>query len=1092
MVWAPSIRRVRFFLVILAMTLVGVLVAQAQPLPILQPMFPVAGQDAVDVTSAIVIRAPAPVDPASVTTFFPNAAPNGWRPLTPTVLVLRDDLAATTPREIWHRFAVHGTTTFDDERTIRWKPARLLPRTTYRCVASGVILDAGSGGIQCQPLEYTFTTTRPVVSVRASTLDSHRVITCHQPIYVQFKDPLPNPASAHAIIDVEEHREDGTWTPVAVHIVLGTASTTIGILPRSAWPPGRPLRLRCNLPLVTGDPRSTYMRQAVVRGATTVKADVVAVDGHEVPSDVRSAFDTATVVVPTGSERSFFAPSNLPLPWRFVRWQTPSITDTILLTRHQLQFHVDCSDARAESSVIAVVERIDSADITVDLDSSGHVEVYTNDGALLATLTQSTTLRVATTQGPITCSAIAGANMSFAGWQSAPSGSAGSPAASLTIQVSALLGMNGGGQPNGSMQLGTAINPRFVPLSPYRTERYRLVARIADEDADPLFNVADAVRFTTANEFEDVQAGSRTVCVTAERCWQITGYHDPSLGPPVRFATPVQEYCHTAALLDPENSITFFARRTPIDLRVERVVLGSEDPAHILTDRQPHPETQIDVSKRTLVRGVEQWVPLGKVTCSSPQELFERYALRCGDQVRLVVRAATHRGDEWRWWSIRNAYALPAAVQQSSSGGEFTLVVDKDIAQFNGVQCDGNASGQREIRVQAAFRRVFAVASMSMRIRTVQGKDRSASRFEERWFDPLTYYERQSDEPRGGRQLEYVPRKGTIIKVKYTLPVDIPSILAGGMTASSWDNYLITNPQADGLDFSVTTGDRGNTNFLPTTGQSPDIVEFFICDPTSRPVNQALHFGIVDVTCGTSIRSIYQEPLAAPYTFTAQHIEIPGFGLRLQRADIEYDGDWDFWPFVLDGEIYNSIYGGNLAVDGAHHTSTAFTRLPVCNEQQGAADECTIAYSDDDGSLGYGDRAMWLQTMWMDGFDKAWWMMTTWDEDCKDKNDCLVNRMDDVVAIVKRGVDAYAGSGGSEDLNWDGSLPELIKAGVDLIATLLPPDEQDDFLGEGTFLEDIGSYWGMRTAHAPRIVVDHENIRYHLRGQWYVSKAVLR
>ena len=425
-------------------------------------------------------------------------------------------------------------------------------------------------------------------------------------------------------------------------------------------------------------------------------------------------------------------------------------------------------------------------------------------------------------------------------------------------------------------------------------------------------------------------------------------------------------------------------------------------------------------------------------------------------------------------------------------GGEFTLVLDQDIAGYDGQACDERPTGYPEVRVQAAFRRVFAVASMSMRIRTLQGSDRSRYRFEERWFDPLTYYERQADEPRGGRHVEYVPRKGTIVKVKYTLPFDGPSILAGGMSASSWDNYLITNPHATDLDFSVATGDRGNTNFLPTTGQSPDIVEFFICDPLTRPVKQALHFGIVDITCGAGVRSIYQEPLVAPYTFTVQQMELPGFGLRLQRADIAYDGDWDFWPFVLKGEIYNSIYGGNLAIDGAHHTSTAFTRLPVCAEQQGKSGECTIAYSDDDKTLGYGDRAMWLQTMWMDGLDKAWWLMTTWDEDCKDDDDCLVNKMDDVINIVKRGVDAYAGTGGSGDLDWDSSLPELIKAGADLIALLLPPDEQDEFLGEGTFLEDVGTYWGMRTAIAPRIPVHHENITYHLRGQWYVSKAVLR
>lgn len=1086
MVRAPSTRRVHSLTTIVFVVIIGVLVAHAQPQPLLQPIFPIPGQDAVDVTSAVVIRAPAAVDPTSVATFYPNAAPNGWRPLQPTILVIREDIAQTTPRDAWYRHAIYGRTTIENTTTLRWKPTRLLPRTTYRCIVSGVALTPQLGGAICAPLEYTFSTVRPVPTVRATSLDTHQVVTCAQMLHIAWRDPLPNPALLHTIVKVDEITSAGGWQPLDAAIVPSHDGLSATIIPRSMWPSGHPIRIRCLMESITGDVRTNYTRQAVVRGATTMTTRVESTHGLHVPDDVIAAFDTSSTVVVTGTTHTLTAPMQLPIPWRFVRWSAPVLTDVDGRTDHTVRAAVACGTAPPRIDVTALVERVDSADINVDIDSGGRVDVYANNGDLLATLSQTSTLRVATTRAPLAVCAVAAANMSFSAWQQSPNG--GNTSAAIVVQPSALIGMNGATAP----PAGPRLNPKFVPLSPYRTERYRLVARIADEDDDPLYRVDDAVRFTTAREFEDVIAGTRTVCVAAERCWQITGFHDPSVGPPVRFATPVQEYCHTAALLDPENTITFFARRIPIEVRVERVALGSEDPASVLVERKPHPETQITVTKRMLIRGIEQWMPLGVVTCSTAQDLYERYALRCGDQIRLTVRAATHRGDEWRWWSVINGYALPATEQQSVQGGVFTLVVDKDIARFEGVACDGSRTGNREIRVQAAFRRRFAVASMSMRIRTVQATDRTTSRFEERWFDPLTYYERQADEPRGGRQLEYVPRKGTIIKVKYTLPFDAPSILGGGMSAASWGNYLITSPQEQDLDFTVTTGDRGNTNFLPTTGQSPDIVEFFICDPLTRPVKQALHFGIVDITCGSAIRSIYQEPLAAPFTFTAQQMEIPGFGLRLQRADIEYDGDWDFWPFVMKGEIYNSIYGGNLAVDGAHHTSTAFTRLPVCAEQQGSAGECTIAYSDDEGSLGYGDRIMWQQTMWMDGLDKAWWMMTTWDEDCKDDNDCLVNRMDDVIDIVKRGVDAYAGTASKGDLDWNASLPELIKAGADLIAVLLPPDEQDEFLGEGTFLEDIGTYWGMRSAQAPRIVVDHENIRYHLRGQWYVSKAVLR
>ncbi len=1092
MVRAPSIRRVHRFTTMLVMVIVGVLLAQAQPQPLLQPVFPIPGQDAVDVTSSVVVQAPAAIDPTTVTTYFPNAAPNGWRPPVPTVLVLREDLARAHPRDAWQRYAIVGGTSIENQRTVRWKPARLLPRTTYRCIISGIALDPRQGGALCPTLEFSFTTARPVPTVRATSLDTHHVVTCRQPIAIVWNDPIPNPAIAQSIIDMEAYGTDGRWNKLPIALTVAPDLTSAVVYPRDAWPIGQPIRLRCALEQLTGDLRTNYVRQTVVRGATTVSTTVASLPNHPIPSDVVEAFDTTTVVVRAGTDREFVAPHTLPYPWRFVRWHAPDVPSLDGQTEHRVRMLVDCANAKAKLAVTALIERIDSTDLDIDVDSGGRVDVYTTTGDLLASVTQSATLRVAVAQAPITLAAVAAANMSFSAWQQAPQGSVGSPAAALVIPPATLVGMNGSGQHHGNTAVGPGVNPRFVPLSPYRTERYRLVARIADDDPDPLFRIDDAVSFTTAREFEDIVPGTRTVCVTAQRCWEITGYHDPSVGPPVRFATPVQQYCLTAAMLDPENAITLFARRKRIDMRVERVVLGSEDPSHVLPDQQTHPETRVDVDKRVVVQGVERWMPLGKISCVTPRDVFERYELRCGDQIRLRVTAASHRGDEWRWWSVRNRYAMPVTKQQSMKGGEFTLVLDQDIAGYDGQACDERPTGYPEVRVQAAFRRVFAVASMSMRIRTLQGSDRSRYRFEERWFDPLTYYERQADEPRGGRHVEYVPRKGTIVKVKYTLPFDGPSILAGGMSASSWDNYLITNPHATDLDFSVATGDRGNTNFLPTTGQSPDIVEFFICDPLTRPVKQALHFGIVDITCGAGVRSIYQEPLVAPYTFTVQQMELPGFGLRLQRADIAYDGDWDFWPFVLKGEIYNSIYGGNLAIDGAHHTSTAFTRLPVCTEQQGKSGECTIAYSDDDKTLGYGDRAMWLQTMWMDGLDKAWWMMTTWDEDCKDDDDCLVNKMDDVINIVKRGVDAYAGTGGSGDLDWDSSLPELIKAGADLIALLLPPDEQDEFLGEGTFLEDVGTYWGMRTAIAPRIPVHHENITYHLRGQWYVSKAVLR
>ena len=177
MVRAPSFRRVHRITTMLFMVLVGVLFAQAQPQPLLQSVFPIPGQDAVDVSSSVVVRAPAAIDPTTVTTYYPNAAPNGWRPPVPTVLVLREEIAAAHPRDVWQRYAVVGSTSIEYERTVRWKPAHLLPRTTYRCVISGIALDPCQGGAVCPTLEFTFTTAHPVPTVRATSLDTHHVVT---------------------------------------------------------------------------------------------------------------------------------------------------------------------------------------------------------------------------------------------------------------------------------------------------------------------------------------------------------------------------------------------------------------------------------------------------------------------------------------------------------------------------------------------------------------------------------------------------------------------------------------------------------------------------------------------------------------------------------------------------------------------------------------------------------------------------------------------------------------------------------------------------------------------------------------------------
>ena len=255
---------------------------------------------------------------------------------------------------------------------------------------------------------------------------------------------------------------------------------------------------------------------------------------------------------------------------------------------------------------------------------------------------------------------------------------------------------------------------------------------------------------------------------------------------------------------------------------------------------------------------------------------------------------------------------------------------------------------------------------------------------------------------------------------------------------------------------------------------------------------QALHNGIIDVTCTRAVRSFSGEPLQQAVIFALQRMEIPGFGLRLREADIAYDGDWDFWPFEMQGEIYHSIYGSDLAPNSALLTHQGFSRYPNCGEQQGVQGECTTAYSDKGKPLSFGDKAVWLQTAWMSEADLAWWTMSTWDEDCKDEGDCLVNRLLDVIRQVKGRVESVRPDDESEGVDWAKVVPEIIDYGADIIGALMPPDEQDEHLGEATILSQHSELWGMRSAIAPQIEAHHENITYRLRGQWFVSRSVVR
>lgn len=1064
--------------------------ALGQVIPQLEPAFPLAGQDNVSVSAEITIRAPANIEPRSIAINTPDAEKSGWLPEQPTVLVVRESIYEVTPERLLPRHAIVGTLTVDGS-LLRWKPRALLPSTKYRCIVSGVTVLIAGGNRVCPPISFSFTTVSRTLRVEATTADTSSVIVCNQSLSISLTEPLPSPSVSQRIVTVEHRTPVGKWEPREVQIAVSKNMKAITITPRNSWSPGGEIRMHSKLSAFTGAMLDNRVDHFYVRGSSSVRVSAASVDQTTVPEEISSYFKQISHTLHADGHLRVSIPPTVDNSWRFVRWKCPSIPSLNGTSNQIVDEIIPCQLYLPELELIAILEHVDSVNLNISTDSLGTVDVLDNNGHLLGQVSNVGAVMIPTTVASVTLIATPNSNtVTFASWSSTITAVNAAPTQTIVLPMPTLVGAVGTAHKQNPAP--PRIDPRWRTDPNPPTEDYRLVATIADIDPDPQFDVNTGVAFTTPRDFSDVIAGTRTVCVLAVRCWEIIGYHDPSIGPPVWFERGKQELCLSSRLLNPVNNVSIFARRKFIDLRVEKVLLGSEDPNNILVGRQPHSDTRIDVERLTVVNGVDTWVTLGTMSCVQGGALYLKYSLRCGDNIRLHAKAAKARSEEWRWWSAQPGYAIPSIERTYRDVVTSSMIIDLDVAPFDASTCAGIPNGKPEIRVQAAFRQLFGIASIGLRVRAKARGERSAAVFEERWFDPATYYEIQSDEPRSGRQLEYIPRKGTSIKVRFTVPIDGPSVLAGGMVATSADNILVTNPHATGLDFTVTTGPNGNTNFLPTTGVPADIVEFFISNPTTTPILQALHGGLIDLTCLTSLRSMYGDPLKNSHSFIIRRMELPGYGLRLVKADIGYDGDPDFWPFQNYGELYHSVYAADLAVESALLTKQGFTRIPTCGEQQGSHGECTDEYSDKKGPLSFGDRPVWLQTAWMGESDLAWWAMSSWDEDCKDEGDCLVNRMQSVIDKVRERTESYGKAETGKELNWRNILPDIVKTGADMIKALLPADDQDYHIGEATILEDNQTLWGMRTSIAPNIRARHENITYHLRGQWFVSRAVVR
>lgn len=1060
---------------------------------------PYDGQPDVSPSAGVRVRAPSPIHPASVSGNYPRTT--RWiERLEPTILVIRKSVQETVERTQWSRFSVIGTAVLTDEHTVEWRPRRLMPGTAYHCVVQGLLIQSATGTAPVPTVEFDFTTSGNVPQVAASTLDSISIITCQSPIWIKLSMSVGEDVAVNDLVSVEQPSSDGSWRTSEQAQVQRVAPDLIVVFPRQGWQTGIALRAHVSMSKITGDVSDDRRLEAIVRGASRVVVTPRSASVNDLPESIIVAAAANTSVVTEQDRIVASMPAYVDERWRFVRWECEALSSAHLLTTPRLDVAVPCQQMRERFDLKAVYEFVDSVEVSVVTDSLGTVDVSDQDGRLLASVSDSAMIVIGPDVSRLLLVARSFSGATFSAWSSSVSGIGGNPASTVTVPVSVLVSsaVPPGSPPQQSGTNGLTpnmphvyINPKFLKLTPLPGERYRLRARLMNSQPEELHPIDQHIQFTTPQEFEEVRRETRSVCVVADECWEITGYHDAAVGPPVWFTKPRRELCVESELLDPENTLVIFGRRIPIDLRVERVLLSSENDNDVILNQYPNHETRIDIERQVIINNVEHWLPATGTNCIAGGITYDRVGLRCGDKVRITVRPGIKRGEQWRWWSFRSNYVQPRPADPINGAQVFTLTVAENLAHFDATSCDGTPVGHREIAMRAAFRQQFVLDSIALRVRVNARGERHKAEFKQRWFDPFTYYDRADDEPSGCRQLEYIAARGTTVRLRFSRPVDVPTVYAGGISARCLANILHTDPQATNLDFATTSGDRGNTTFFSSGGQFLDIVEFSAFEPGTRPIKQALHMGIIDLWCHTSIRSADKEPLVTAAQFTLNRMEIPGFGLRMSTARFAFDGDTDWTPWENTGEVYHALYGMNVAQTGPANRADGFVRYPDCKQQQTWSGDCTIDYGDsDDAPLSFGDREIWAQTAWLDVDDIAFAQIGSWDEDCKNNDRCLVNRIQDVLNELRDRAEQFKRDQGPDIAK---TIPaDLIALAASLINALLPIQEQDDHLGEATFNEGIATLWGMSSPTAPRIQISTENADYRLRGTWYTSRAVVR
>lgn len=1055
--------------------------------------FPRDGLVGVSNRPVITITAPDSILPESITFQYPDVPVGGSPSSVPTIHLVE----ANTPLRTG---SVPGTYELVDAHTLTFTPFYLKPGTTYHLTVQGLegrALTPFPSTIPYQTHSSQFTTAPSIPALVSCNIATIPYLGCTEPIVLQFDgDVAHGLGRPERFISILEVTNSGETAPLPVSLQVD--GSQVRVLPHEGrWRQGAVLYVTVDPSPITGDTVARYEGATQIRSATRLDIRVREKNGNPLSQDIVSAYNQLDQII--ASNAITLTPLTPPdESYRFIRWESPHIASLLTHFTGQttLKSHVTipCDLYRDTIVLTAIVERIDSMPLTITVGDGGLVEIYDRDHQLIGRVTDSLTLTYRPADGDMRVIARPASGYRFTSWQAPYTCHHTAPSPAIVInQAVVMQGLSGSLT---SLMLTPNFNVQYPSGSPPAQlgEIFRLTATITDMDPDPGFNAGEGVFFTTKSAFEDVIQRTERVCVKAQPCWQIVGYSITGTGF-TEWLDPVQEYCVAAELLSPENTVVFYVERKPLHLRIDHIVMRDDDPASRVVGKRPPSGSYVEVEKRSkTITGATRWARLHQSVCEDDDQVaFNPYQLRCGDVVRLTCRSSEVTNLHWRFFQDLPRYIIPSLVEKGDTYSVYELVIDDPLAHFTAVTCDGVSLQEREVRLRACFQQAFGIEAISMKLRVYDGKDRKTATFVERWTHPLLVRELQTDEPKGGRQMEYIPFYGTEVKVAFTYPIDIRTIYNGGLQVHSFSNVIPEDPLADNLSFTASSSDAEHVSFEPVDGRMATTAVFRLCDPSTTPRMQALYCGFNRLSVFNTVTSSDGVPLRATVNILLNTMELPPLFVQWDNVEYEFDGDNDFWIIKNYGDTYQALFGANVGQDGFHHVTTTVQQLPDCSDQQGTPPgECTTPYDDKGPPLSFGQRVVWAEPLWMDYGDKLWWQVVSYDEDCKDQNDCLVNRLptllDDIEGRIKKYEEPYVGG----TISQDRLLLELLGIGITTLRTAIAPDDQDEYLGEATMLEGFTDLWGVHTATTPLKTLRHSNATYRMRVRLLPYKSVVR